>query len=378
MDPEEMETEAPKVEQATTAPEEPQRESLDEKFPLQTMEFGKIGKVVFRDVKPETLREGGDVPIVMMTGWAMNQEVIGNTTKGLYEAGQRVVPFDITGGGKGVEGMSQFTEINRQGDLLKKWIEGRSDEKFHLVGQSMSALVLLSMIENNPDIADKIASVVLVSPMGLGGKDSLPGLLKRQGDETKRNNSREKTDEDKQIESRVAKSFKEFLLHHPIRAAKEGFAMAGADEYDVLNLLQEKGIKTAIIQGDLDKLNSSERVWNKIGEGSESSWKTLTQEEYDKDARYREHGIGVGDKVWNSEVKNETPPFDSIKMVAGGHEIFGPEAIAKKILRTVDYLTQNGEEKKAEQKTLEELSETREALKEVAQTPPEQPQNPAE
>ena len=181
---------------------------------------------------------------------------------------------------------------------------------------------------------------------------------------------RKKTDEDKQIESRVAKSFKDFLLHHPIRAAKEGFAMAGSDEYDILKLLQEKGIKTAIIQGDLDKLNSSERVWNKIGEGSASVWKALTQEDYDADPRYGEHGIAVGDKVWNSEAQNETPPFDSITMVDGGHEIFGPEAIAAKILRVTDHLSQNSQEKQIEQTEATELALAREALAmETAQIP---------
>ena len=123
------EAEKPQVEQAPVVPETLHRESLEDKFPLQTIEFPN-GKVAFRDIKPETLREGGDVPMVLMTGWAMNQDVIGNTSEGLYKKGQRVVPFDIKGGGRGVEeqeGSSQ--EINRQGELLKKWMEGREDEK---------------------------------------------------------------------------------------------------------------------------------------------------------------------------------------------------------------------------------------------------------
>lgn len=53
-----------------------------------------------------------------------------------------VIHFDIKGGGKGVEGaVDSSSEINRQGELLKKWIEQSGDEKLHLVDQSMSALV---------------------------------------------------------------------------------------------------------------------------------------------------------------------------------------------------------------------------------------------
>jgi pimeloyl-ACP methyl ester carboxylesterase len=401
MNPDDMaEAEAPKVEQARIAPETPQRESLDEKFPLQTMEFGKIGKVAFRDIKPEITRPGGETPMVMMTGWAMNQEVIGNTTEALVEAGQRVVPFDIDGGGKGVDGVGDSSaEINRQGELLKKWMESRPDGKFHLVGQSMSALVVLAMIENNPDIADKIASVVLVSPMGLGGKDNLPGLLSRQGAETERNNAREKTDEDRKIEPRIAKAFKDFMLHHPIRAAKEGFAMAGSDEYNILNLLKAKGVRVGIIQGAQDQLNSSQRVVENIArqtvansnvrkeligeDGMEKipdNLKILPTDSEEEVKRKQKAIIEIKLELQRTENK---VPIDSFTYVEGGHEIFGPSAIADTLIRTVDKLdkqltpeeaAQSAEEIREgvkrfrqQQEDAEQISETREELKEVAQ-----------
>lgn len=50
------------------APEVHVSEGLAEKYPLQTMEFGKLGTVSFRDIESEMMRPGGEVPIVMMTG----------------------------------------------------------------------------------------------------------------------------------------------------------------------------------------------------------------------------------------------------------------------------------------------------------------------
>jgi pimeloyl-ACP methyl ester carboxylesterase len=388
------EVEQPKVEQvqntveAPPAEEKPE-ENFNDKFPRQTMEFPN-GKVMFREIKPETLREGGNIPMVMMTGWAMNQEVIGNTTKGLYESGQTVVPFDIEGGGKGVKGVEDsLGEINRQGELLKKWMESRGDEKFNLVGQSMSALVVLAMIENNPEIADKIASVVLVSPMGLGGKDNLPSLIKRQMAETKRNSAVEKTDESKVIEKRVAKSFKDFLLHHPIRAAKEGFAMAGSDEYDVLNLLRDRGLKVGIIQGAQDQLNSNQRVVENIARQAvansnvrpeligEDGMEKIPDELKIFPTDTKEEVLRKQKAIFDIKMelnRTENPvPIDTFKFVEGGHEIFGPEAIAKKILRTVDYLSEDSKKKQIEQQDAHELSQTREELAREADELPENP-----
>ncbi len=411
MDNGEAKAEQPTVEQAPSKSEIHASETLGEKYPLQTMEFGKLGAVSFRDIAPEMPRPEGEIPMVMMTGWAMNQDVIGNTTQALIEAGQRVVPFDIKGGGKGVEGVGDSSEeINRQGELLKKWIEQSGNEKLHLVGQSMSALVLLSMLENNPDMVDKVASVVLVSPMGLGGKDSLPALIKRQQEETKRNNAREKTDEDRLIEPRVAKSFKEFMLHHPFRMTKEGLAMAGADEYNVLNLLKARGLKVGIIQGAQDQLNSTQRVVENIArqavanssvrpeligeDGIEKipeELKILPTDSEEEANRKRKAIIDIKMELQRTENK---VPIDSFKLVEGGHEIFGPRAIAKKLIETVDYLqhpnTEGGdtlEERMKEKDRIEaekrELAQARAKLAEEAQVqaqetsqpPSEHPQN---
>lgn len=304
-------------------------QNIEDSFPLHTLTLDK-GNVKYRDIEAEHPRNEANTPLLMMTGWAMNQEVVGNTIKGLHEKGARAVPVDFEG---------SKLSIDDEADMLASLLTEMKEEKVDVLGQSMAAVTVLSMIEQHPELRAKIGKVLLVSPMGLGGKDSILGLGKRQLDEIRRDSKVEKNEERQAINKKVGESFGRFLRGNPLRAVKEIWGMKGADKYDVLEILKASGIKTAIIQGDLDRLNSSERVWNKIGEGSEPAWKVLTEEDYkiDKD-EYDKKGIKPGQKVWNRDGANEPPPFDSITMTAGGHEIHGPKIMADKIIRTLDAL----------------------------------------
>lgn len=385
-------------------PETPQRESLDEKFPRQTIEFGGLGAVAFRDIVPEMIRPGGEIPMVMMTGWAMNQEVIGNTTEALFDAGQRVIPFDIEGGAHGLK--ERFgDEIDRQAELLKKWMDTHDDDKFHLVGQSMSALVLLSLLENHPEMKDKVASMILVSPMGLAGDPAehgvqrsekgfrgrifdaakrgvigkkLDNLLQRKAVEDGRNNQREKTDEDRQIEERVERAWKGFLKNHWGRAAKEGFAMAGANEYNALNLLKAMGLKVGIVQGAQDQLNSAQGLVENIARQAVSNsqvrpeligdngmekipdeLKILDSDSEEEKNRKRKAIIDIKMELQRTENK---VPLDSLTLVEGGHEIFGPKAIATTLTRTADNLVRDDEQQQISNQELQDIARVREEL----------------
>lgn len=89
-----------------------------------------------------------------------------NTTRGLYEQGQHVIPLDIDGSGTGIKEPEGSPEFNRQAEILKEWIESRSEPKINLLGQSLSAVTLLYLAKNNPDLLDRINAVLLVSPNG--------------------------------------------------------------------------------------------------------------------------------------------------------------------------------------------------------------------
>lgn len=400
----------PQVEKSPDTIQSISQENLDDRFPQQTMEFSN-GKVSFRDIKPEIMREGGDIPIVMMAGWAMNQEVVGNTTRGLCDKGQRVIPLDIAGGATSIIGRAG-NEIDRQGKLLYEWVKSQPNQKFRFAPQSMAALVVLSMVEKHPDIADQIDGVVMLSPMGLAGKGSehtagvsnpndekkppyeiglkqkigekvksyLPfvsmyNLAARKSTEDTRNKKRPKTEEDAQIEERVMESFWNSIKHNPVKSVREISEMARANEYEILGLLKEKGIKVSIIQGAQDRLNSMQGLVENISRQAASSDAVGEENRDNRGLEKLPEGLEILETD-TLEVKQEKQrkivalklelqkkedrvPIDSLVFVEGGHEITGHYEFSSDIIRAFDYLSHPDkyqEELIETQKRNEELS----------------------
>lgn len=414
---------------------------LGQKFPKQTQEFSK-GNVVFRDIAPENLREGGDVPIVLMAGWGMRQDVVGNTSQGLYDLGQKVIPLDIDGGAKGITGRFQ-SELDRQGDVVYEWLKSNPDQKFRFAPQSLSALTILSMVERHPDVVDQIDGIVELSPMGHAGDASehtlevsepsyfaekkekkgfkarvldtamkvggekMYNLLQRKFAEDTRNNNREKTDEDRQIEARVMESIGKALdpreRANIIKSAREAFEMAGADKYNTLNLLKAKGIKVGIIQGAQDRLNSARGLAENISRQAVAN-SSVSEEFRDEKGvekipeelkilptdspevvQEKQRKI-VALKLELQKAENKVP-IDSLVFVEGGHEITGPYGFAKDIIKAFDFidhperfrnalnenLKRNADAEKLKQAEAQELAEVRGQLTEEATQPPQNP-----
>lgn len=285
-----------------------------------------------------------------LLGWTNKQDIIENTVRGLvYDQGQRVIPVDVEGGGKGVKiDGTNSSEINRQAALLKDWLEKRPEQKINLLGQSMSALTVLVLIDNYPELSDRIDSMIFVSPMGLGGKKGFKRLASGFLSETMvRSPKRKKNSEDIKLEPIVAKTFIKSLVGHPIRHIKEVMAMASADEYEVLYQLKERGIKVGIIQSVDDLAADNESLSDQITErATEKSTRLLTQEEFEKDPKYLEHGFSVGDMVWNDKsLEQDRPPIDILmELEVGmdgqgrGHGISGPRKLGGSIVRLLKRL----------------------------------------
>lgn len=230
----------------------------------------------------------------------------------------------------------------------------RPEDQVNVVGQSMAAITMLRAIEKYPELAVKIKNFIEVSPMGLGGKDNLPSLMKRKNADDKRYNSSEKTDEDKSVDEVVMKNFFDFIIHHPAMAAQEGFGMAGADEYNVLNLLKSQGIGVGLIQGAQDLLNSNERVLENIArqavegskvrpeligpDGKEKLPEELTVLDTDTEEVKNEKRRKIIEIKMELQRTQNRVPIDSLKVVEGGHEIFGQKRLVRKILSSIDEL----------------------------------------
>jgi hypothetical protein len=395
--------------ESNPTPEKTPQVDLNEKFPLQTQEYSN-GNLTFRDLVPEQLREGGETPIVMMAGWAMNTDkVVGGTTRGLYDKGQRVIALDLEGGAKGITGRFS-NEIERQGEVVYEWLKSRPDQKFKFAPQSMAALTILSMVQNHPEITEQIAGLVELSPMGHAGppgkhtmeasmpmgrvdekdgkvvfeptersdnavmstdknfrervvesvKGKLPfknlrNLASRKFVEDARNASRPKTAEDDLIGKRVMDSFWDSILHHPIKSLREIVEMAGADQYNILNLLKSKGVKVGIIQGAQDRLNSYQGLSDNIARQAVAN-SSLEAEYIDENGMHKipdslridkEHDSPEEISRKQSEIMRlmlhfqqaeKKVPVDGLVVVEGGHEITGPYDFSNDILHTFDTL----------------------------------------
>lgn len=421
-------------------PKEGWEDKYSGEFSSQTIDFGELGKVAFRDMTPSTLRPNGEIPMIIMGGWGMNEKAARPVTAALVDKGQRAIPFDIVGEGKGMEGGENSSkEINRQAELLKLWLESRPEEKVHLVGTSLTALVVLKMIENNPHMAEKMASVVLVSPVGLAGDPEKHDALKRSENLDKpwlwRDYSEEQegeennedlhvpkpvggfkkrairalggekllkllerqdaehsqylpllaTEEDKANDEKYFKLMGRAGISHPKRAFDEIIAISKADEYDTLQRLQDMGIKVGIIQGAHDLLNSSRGLTENIAreaasnldvepeylgpDGIEQIPDELQIRDGDGEAEVlhkRKEILRIKSKLRETE---NSVPLSSERIVAGGHEVGGSEAMASYLIHEVDFLVTDHEKIKAEVKEKQDLENARQQLAGEIETP---------
>lgn len=324
-------------------------------FPLESMQFAN-GQVEFRNIVPENFRKNGKTPLVTLIGMGMKNQDVGQfVSQGLYEVGQYVIPLDFPGTGVLVEGEKGTSpELNRQAELFADFLAQLPQEQVDICGTSMATITVLTMLERHPELIDKIGKVVLTMPIGLGGKDNLFKLGYRQLREILRDKRVEKNEERQKINEMVAQNLKEHGENKG-RQWKEIKAIAGSDLYPALGRLRSKGVRIALMQGELDLLNSNRRVWKRMGQGNESAWKKLEDKDYQENKdEYDKRGIKPGQKVWNRNAQIVTPPIESITMSAGGHEMYGPKDFAKKIIRVLDSL--DGDNPKSIQTIDEDLS----------------------
>ena len=401
---------------------ETQQVALEDKFPAKVFQLEK-GNIKVRDIIPDAVKEGGEIPIVLMAGWGMRQDVVGNTTQGLYDLGRRVMPLDVDGGAKGVTGRFQ-NEIDRQADTIYEWMKSNPDQKFRFAPQSMAALTILSMVDRHPDILDQIDGIVELSPMGhagdpsqhdvevsdpqfyaksqekgksIGAKifdalqrvggESMYNMLQRKSAEDARNNQREKDEEDAQIEGRVMdslnKAMNPFKGGNPIRGAREAFEMARADEYNTLNMLKAKGIRVGIIQGAQDRLNSAQGLVENISRqalshsgvdsayvddnGVEKLPEELRIQEPDSPEVVKEKQKKMVELKMQLTQQENKVPIDTLVLVEGGHEITGPYGFARDIDRAFDYLDHPENYRKMLDENLKRNEEARKAQVEEEQ-----------
>ena len=353
-------------------------EDINSRFVRNQVELPH-GKIFFRDLIPDYPRQDEDVPLITTPGYGMDQHVIGTMTAELVAKGEHIIPLDYVGGTNVGDHIADFLDYMTVLYPDKK--------QFDYLGQSDAIVEFGDFARRYPEKLDMLRNIIFVSPMGMKTDESLGDIMfHRRGDETRRNkkvNQKREAEylkemeakgvqiqqgnldkfrnlfnrmrgintttalppselgeaiaEDKATEKRVTERFIANLASHPLTSIQEARQMGNAYEYPTLELLKKAGKRVAIIQGEDDLLAKNEDLWERFGEGSESVWKTLTQEEFDSDPRYGENGIKVGATVWDSSVSNQVPYVDSLE-ISGGHEIMGQRSFAQRVIATKDYL----------------------------------------
>lgn len=324
------------VDTLEASPESSFNQQFSNKVSLETPTGSKFNCVEIESNTP-------DIPVLVIPGWSITLNTEKQLLEDFHTGGKHVLSLEFPRHGGEPEAKEDISEeVMRQAEMLVTYIQSRPEDKIDITGQSMAVMSLIAAAKLEPAILYKIRNIVFTSPAGLTGNDNFLKLGSRflmhlnQDTLTLARSPIEKINL-----LRTALETSLYIGKNPPRAIKEANSIATSEEYDALQLFKENGIKVGIIQGAQDKLTPAGKLWNKIGEGSQSVWKTLSQEDYDNDPRYKEHGVAVGDKVWDSEVKNEVPPFDSITMVRGGHDnrMYGERGFANRIINRLDALS---------------------------------------
>lgn len=266
-------------------------------------------------------------PVIVIPGWGISLASEMPFLKDMVDSGKDIISMEFPKRGGEVEDNEEFAEeTTRKAEAFSQYLDSLPEGKYDLVGQSEAAMVILSSLALNPQLADKIKNIVFTSPAGLGGDDNLAKLMTRYL---------------AHLSQDAVHLFKSPIKHRnilkmgleavkgvaksPRRAIREAKAISQGELYDYLEPLREKGIKIGIIQGEGDKLTPAKKLWDKIGEKSESSF---------EDTENTQSGHLY------IERDNPKPPFDSITMVKGGHDnrVYAEPGYAKKIVRTLDSL----------------------------------------
>jgi len=264
-------------------------------------------------------------PAIVVPGWGITLNSEMGFLYDLVDNGRDVISMEFSRLGGQVENNQNFAEeTTRKAEMLTQYMKSLPQGKYDLVGQSEAAMVILAALALKPDLADKIKNIVFTSPAGLAGDDSLVKLMTRYLAHLNQDNAHlfKSPIKHRNILIMGFEAAK-FVGKNPVRALKEANAISQGELYSYLSPLKEKGINVALIQGESDKLTPAKKLWSKIGEGSESSF----EKDEDTVSRFK-----------YKEKSNETPPFDSITMVGGGHDnrVYAEPGFARKIVRLLN------------------------------------------
>jgi pimeloyl-ACP methyl ester carboxylesterase len=306
-----------KIPQIKSSPEDDFFESKDvhkERFLINGAQVDSI------DVIPKTLKT--EIPVLVAPGWGATMENFKPAIEVLANKNRRVISLNQPRRGgeipnldynnkeleewykkKGKKYPKFPSEFLRQANTVNGLLDQKKLDKVDVITHSMGgpAVCIAAMLH-----PEKFAgrTIVLYSPAGLIGKDSLPRLMRGTMTQLDHPDSISKIPVTKTEEERLKLAGDNAQAHgkaNPFRALKEVIAISQAQIEDMLRYLHEKGIRIIVV-GAVDD------TYFPMGD---------VKEEIDEEGNVKKRYF-VGNKGMQKNVK---PDFiDGFLSVSGGHE----------------------------------------------------------
>lgn len=223
-------------------------------------QFGKrefldspYGKIEIEDVRP--YKSTSSLPILFAPGWRETPELLKECMKEVYIKGRRVIalrhPVKLTKP-RNIHGNYPLIEYQKA-DTLLRVIKYKKLKRVDAIAHSEGGVNLTIAASIRPD---KFRNLVLVTPAGLMGKDSLfrlsLGFLQHLRELSGMKILHIKTLRSSQDEKNILKRFNTLV--------KECSAMTSYDIHPLLIRLKKHSIKIAVLAGEKDTVFPLEKV----------------------------------------------------------------------------------------------------------------------
>jgi pimeloyl-ACP methyl ester carboxylesterase len=226
--------------------EHDRRSSFEQRFEQGRRRYeslgGAINAVVVRPDNPKT-----DVPVLLAPGWSEGASVLKDCVRQLYAAGRPVIALDHprSGGIVDSQGGHPIDEL-RKALTIREVIQQENVPQVDILAHSEGAINGAIAASLGPE---SVRNMILVSPAGLIGKDTMPGLVGRFA---KKGWQSFENILDKDTHAAFIRGQIEgvkYVAQNPLRAYQEASAISHSEIDGLLYKLHSQGIGIVVIHG---------------------------------------------------------------------------------------------------------------------------------
>lgn len=211
------------------------------------------GEIDVIDLIPPQAKE---IPVIFAPGWRETPELQQGCLEEVYNTQRRVIAFVHAASTIAIEkdyGDVPAVELQKARTILAI-LEAKHIKKTDIIAHSEGAINVAIAASLQPE---KFRNIVLVTPAGLHGKDSIPRMLFGFA----RHMSKSGLNTNLVIKALKSKKRRNTSLKQNIHfALQEGIALTSYDIHPLLINLRKKGIKIAVLCGEKDTVLPFKKV----------------------------------------------------------------------------------------------------------------------